>query len=1026
MRPLKIAVLRSLHDSSFRTRCQLPLAWLQNQRAIDVIPPMKAWEADVVLLHGQWQPGGLAIANSLRRHGIRVVADLDEDVFAAPAEHPSAKTYRDTAFQARVRQLLAAVDTVFVPTDHLASKLAGLAPRISVTPNGIQLEEWRQVAKPKAFDRVRVVGFAGTASHTASLDLLRPALAKLSNKFREQEIRFACFGFRPSWLSGIVAGAQTADACEIEAYPIHLASLQFDIALAPLSNSDFDKSRSALKFWEYTAAGAVTIASNHGPYPSAIQNRETGLLVDNQPESWVQATLKLIREHDLRRQLFESAQRSIEAHDVSRTAPAMLAALEATEPNRNRTSFAFPRTQSEIYPDVDIVIPIYNSPELTKQAIEAALPELDARHRLILVDDASPDPAVGAMLQEFENRPWVTVHRSLTNRGFVGTCNFAVNELARPEAGVILMNSDTRPMPGFVQRLASTAGSNPTIGTVTAVSNQGWIASVPDFSDAKELAALEHPLVLSPTACGFLFYIKREVIRKYGLFDVAFSPGYCEEVDLSLRISPEYVSVIDPGCWTWHANSVAFGDTKFKLSADHNAIIDQRYPHFRFELSAFHAARPLMNQGMKMLKATRDPRPRVLHVLQSQGSGHGTGKHVRDLGAALSDRFLSLTAAARESRDPAQEQLELYCGDVALGAWPYTQPGWPQTAADLPANDQAWACLLSDVKPDLIHFHHIKNHALSLLARLSATRIPVIVSTHDYYFLCPDFALQCCPGVNSCDTCFPQLFRKPVEYQRLRRALFHASLKQAAAIVAPSQTAAGIVRQAYPDLNILVVPHGIRPISRIARAPGSKLRFGMLGNVNGVKGIEVILKAWPLVEQTEAAELHIYGKSADPIYVQRCQDLGIHYHGEYIESDLPKILSQLDIGLLPSQAPETFSYALSEFFSGGIPVIGSDYGALSERIENGVNGFKIVRDDVHSWASVISRLIKDAPLRERIRKGVRPPDSIEAMASQYAELYREVIGYSQRATIPETTASLASLSSATAHPATEIALANQS
>ena len=154
------------------------------------------------------------------------------------------------------------------------------------------------------------------------------------------------------------------------------------------------------------------MASNLDPYSSAIQNGSTGLLVDKQPEAWIQAILKLIKNHDLRAQLLESAKHSVEEHDVSRTAPAMLEALESTGPNRLRKLFAFPRTQVQTFPDVDVVIPIYNSPELTRQAIEAALPEVDARHRLILVDDASPDPAVGSLLDEYAARPWVTVHRT--------------------------------------------------------------------------------------------------------------------------------------------------------------------------------------------------------------------------------------------------------------------------------------------------------------------------------------------------------------------------------------------------------------------------------------------------------------------------------------------------------------------------------------------------------------------------------------------------------------------------------------
>ncbi len=984
MRPLKVAILHNHRNGSFRVRCQAPTAWLQKQGAIEVVPPLHAWTADVVILHNQWHPGADALVRSFKRHGLRVVADLDEDIFSASAQH-----------QTHVRQLLGVVDATFVPTEHLAEKIASLSSNISITPNGVDLADWRSLAKPRPEDRVRVVGFAGTSSHSANLDMLRPALAKLASKFKEQDIRFISVGCRPPWLADVMPGAEIVDPCTADTYAIRLAALQLDVALAPLGNSEFDQSRSALKIWEYTAAGAVTIASNVDPYASAIQDGATGLLVDNRPELWVQAITKLIRNHELRRELHESAQRAVEAHDISRTAPAMLAALEATNPNRNRALFSLPRTQTLPRVAADIVIPIYDSPALTKQAIESALPELDDANRLILADDASPDPAIGALLDEYQDRPWVTIHRSGHNRGFVGTCNFAVRELARPGADVILMNADTRPMPGFARRLGETAGSNPVIGTVTAVSNEGWIASVPAFRDATDLAGSEHDLILSPTACGFLFYIKREVIDKYGLFDTAFAPGYCEEVDLSQRISREYVNVIDPGCWTWHANSASFGDSKFKLSADHNAIIDQRYPQFRFELAGFNARHPLEGCRSRMLRATRDPRPRVLHVLQTHGSGHGTGKHVRDLGISLSDQFLSLAAAATESRNPAQERLELFCAEVPIRSWPYTQPGWPQTAAQIPANDQAWDNLVNEVKPSLIHFHHLKNHTLNLLVQLVATRVPVIVSLHDYYFLCPDFALQECPGVRSCDSCYPKRFRGPSQYQQLRRSLFHASLKLAAAIIAPSNSAAALVREAYPDLNIRVVPHGIRPVPQLVHEPRSKVRFGMLGNVNAVKGVEVILKAWPMVTGRDAAQLHVYGIS-DRDYTSRFAAAGIHYHGPYSEHNLPRILSQMDIGVLPSQAPETFSYTLSEFFAGGVPVIGSDFGALGERIENGVNGFKIAKDDVRSWASVLSRLIQDAALRERITRGVRAPGSIGEMALQYAELYSGIIDQAQQ------------------------------
>ena len=118
--------------------------------------------------------------------------------------------------------------------------------------------------------------------------------------------------------------------------------------------------------------------------------------MDNKADSWIIAVSKLIRNHDLRQQLLDGARKAAQTHDLSVTASRLLEALESTQPNRKREFFAFPRMQSEEHKseehkDVEVIIPIYNAPELTRQAIEATLPDLNANHRLILVDDASPD-----------------------------------------------------------------------------------------------------------------------------------------------------------------------------------------------------------------------------------------------------------------------------------------------------------------------------------------------------------------------------------------------------------------------------------------------------------------------------------------------------------------------------------------------------------------------------------------------------------------------------------------------------------
>ncbi len=51
MRPLRVTVLHSKKDRSFLTRCHEPLSWLKQQSAVEWLPPLKAWEADVVVMH---------------------------------------------------------------------------------------------------------------------------------------------------------------------------------------------------------------------------------------------------------------------------------------------------------------------------------------------------------------------------------------------------------------------------------------------------------------------------------------------------------------------------------------------------------------------------------------------------------------------------------------------------------------------------------------------------------------------------------------------------------------------------------------------------------------------------------------------------------------------------------------------------------------------------------------------------------------------------------------------------------------
>jgi glycosyltransferase involved in cell wall biosynthesis len=90
---------------------------------------------------------------------------------------------------------------------------------------------------------------------------------------------------------------------------------QFDVGLAPLLDTAFNRSRSNVKLKEYAAAGAAWLASPVGPYVD-MGEREGGRLVDD--GAWFEAIEALALDGGLRSQLVlrgrEWARRQTIAH----------------------------------------------------------------------------------------------------------------------------------------------------------------------------------------------------------------------------------------------------------------------------------------------------------------------------------------------------------------------------------------------------------------------------------------------------------------------------------------------------------------------------------------------------------------------------------------------------------------------------------------------------------------------------------------------------------------------------------------
>ncbi len=396
-----------------------------------------------------------------------------------------------------------------------------------------------------------------------------------------------------------------------------------------------------------------------------------------------------------------------------------------------------------------------------------------------------------------------------------------------------------------------------------------------------------------------------------------------------------------------------------------------------------------------------DAKPVLLHVLH--GWGGGAERWVRDFAAADdSAHHLVLIARGSVARQRQGEWLELH--DGSLSGPPLRRFPLPRPIADTALGDAAYHALLHemirDFCVDAIIVSSLIGHSLDALR----TGLPLFWIVHDHYPLWPilhrDFGdpalrfddAQRVGDLDSADTEFAN--RDARHWLRLRDETTAALRAAQATLIAPSRSALANQLRLAPELHDLpthVVPHGMAAWSTCAtpvtsaRPAHDRLRLLIPGRIRRGKGAHLLLAALPLLR--EVADLFLLGAGAD------AHDLfgesGVHIVLDYHHPDLPHLVHEIqaDAALLLPTVAETFSYALSELRSLGVPVIATRVGALAERIEDGVNGF-LVDPEPAAVVACVTALAADRIAFARVRATMAQhrASTLKDMAQAYAAI----------------------------------------
>jgi GT2 family glycosyltransferase/glycosyltransferase involved in cell wall biosynthesis len=606
----------------------------------------------------------------------------------------------------------------------------------------------------------------------------------------------------------------------------------------------------------------------------------------------------------------------------------------------------------------DIIIPIFNGYDFVKKLLDS-IEENTAQlsYRLLLVDDASSEEYLSHFLAEFSHQKNnVVLIKNDENLGFVASVNKAFSYVKSDF--FVLLNSDTQVPSGWLPRLLDPLLKDPKVASTTPFSNSGSLNSFPyvnknnqlfneysiDIIDEafKSLPRLNQQIVI-PTGVGFCMGIRTDLAKSYGFLDPAYGRGYGEENDWCLRLRQHgYNHVLTENLFVYHRGSSSFDQQEKEDLIDSNLlIIKSRYPLYEQEIAHYFAHDPASFicdfVKLKLLSKEKNISGAVLIVDHDMGGGANyyrneevkkyVDKQVPVLVLVEYEGLITIKVFTQEGNFrfsiPSLGYLDLIFDQIKI--------------SELIYNNLVGAKYPLDVVNAILSLRKTHHFRLSYLL-------------HDYFSICPSFRLvneegrYCEASIDlvTCENCLCKQsiqycdFVRPNENISVWRETWERLLNSSDQVVAFSAASKKILTKVYPHFRqnaVIVRPHNypkhyLRPIKNSKKS--NFINIGIIGGINYAKGGDIVNRLFYLINRNdfESVSLSIIGESGVDL------DPNFLITGRYSRDSLVNTVESLGINifLMPSIWPETYSYVADEMIAMNLPIVCFNVGAQAEKI----------------------------------------------------------------------------------------------
>lgn len=350
---------------------------------------------------------------------------------------------------------------------------------------------------------------------------------------------------------------------------------------------------------------------------------------------------------------------------------------------------------------------------------------------------------------------------------------------------------------------------------------------------------------------------------------------------------------------------------------------------------------------------------------------------------------------------------------------------------------------LGEWQPDVVHIISCYTLSASIISVLKRRSVPIVLTLVDFWFVCPRVNLLHADG-NLCDgrttswECLECLLWGAKAYRwsgRLlpdeivkrgltfvskhpvlsrqrgvigmapdmdhRKRFLGDAVRKADRVVAPSRGLADMMRATGLGVDIQVVysGHDLTWVTTMPpRQPSTVIRFGYIGHIHPMKGVEELIVAFQRASFDGDATLAVYGdpNGGRDYFGRICgllmeQSSAVDFRGAFRPEQLGEVLSRIDVVVVPSLWSENNPRVLHEAFAGKAPVIASNVAGIAEFVEDEVSGLLFERGDVSDMTRQMRRIIEDPELLAQLRAGVPPVKTIEEEVLELTTIYEELV-----------------------------------